>query len=197
MRFVHTERSAFPIAVTAGVAPPVARLETSYSVLHPAAISSRNAAFRAAMNAGVVAAILSSIADGSSVFAFPLAGFLCVLLYRKRITAGAPTPGIGFRLGAIAGLVGFAILILLKTVLILGFHAQNILHDELIQFLRDAQSRYTDPQMRQSADRLMTPEGLAFFMIFVSAFMCVLLVLLSGVGGAISAVLLRRKSPPQ
>ena len=126
VRFVHTERSAFPIAVTAGVAPPVARVETSYSVLHPAAISSRNAAFRAAMNAGVVAAILSSISDGSSVFAFLLAGFLCVLLYRRQISAGAPTPGRGFRLGAIAGLVGFAILVLLKTMLILAPQAHDL-----------------------------------------------------------------------
>jgi len=198
VRFVHTERSAFPIAVTAGIAPPVARLETSYSVQRPADVSSRRTAFRAVVTAGVLAAVLSSIpVGGSFVFALPLAGFLCVLLYRRHSATGEPTVGVAFRLGAGAGLAGFILLILLGTIETLGFHAQNELRDAMIQAVRQAQSRYADPQARQSLEYFLTPGGMAFLMIFGSAFMCVLFVILAGIGGAISAALVRRKLPPQ
>ena len=105
--------------------------------------------------------------------------------------------GVGFRLGAGAGLAGFAMLILLGTIdTFLGFHAQNELRDAMIQVVRQAQSRYADPQARQSLEYFLTPGGMAFLMIFGFAFMCVLFVILSGIGGAISAAFLRRKLPP-
>lgn len=198
VRFARPEPSVIPIVVAAGVVPAVALVEASHSIQHPAAASSRRAAFRAAMNAGVVAALLSSIpVGGSFVFALPLAGFLCVLLYRRYSTAGEPTPGTGFRLGAWAGLAGFVILMLLAAIETLGFHAQNELRAAMIQAVQQAQARYADPQARETLAYFMTPGGLAFLMVFGSAFMCVLFVLLSGVGGAISAALLRRKAPPE
>ncbi|PYV59360.1 MAG: hypothetical protein DMG98_05745 [Acidobacteria bacterium] len=197
MRFSRSESSTFPVAVTAGGAPPVARIEASYSVQRPADVSSRRAAFRAAVTAGVFAAVLSSVPIGGSfVFALPLAGFLCVLLYRRHSATGEPTVGVGFRLGAGAGLAGFAMLILLGTIETLGFHTQNELRDVMIQAVRQAQSRYADPQARQSLEYFLTPGGMAFLMIFGFAFMCVLFVILSGIGGAISAAFLRRKLPP-
>ncbi|PYV80443.1 MAG: hypothetical protein DMG96_00660 [Acidobacteria bacterium] len=197
MRFSRSESSTFPVAVTAGVAPPVVRIEASYSVQLPADVSSRRAAFRAAVTAGVFAAVLSSVPIGGSfVFALPLAGFLCVLLYRRHSATGEPTVGVGFRLGAGAGLAGFAMLILLGTIETLGFHTQNELRDVMIQAVRQAQSRYADPQARQSLEYFLTPGGMAFLMIFGFAFMCVLFVILSGIGGAISAAFLRRKLPP-
>jgi hypothetical protein len=150
------------------------------------------------MNAGVIAALLSMIPlGGSFLFASPLAGFLCVLLYRRYSPAEEPTPGMGFRLGAGTGLAGFIILILLKAILVLGFHAQIELRAAMIQAVRQAQARYADPQALQTLQYFMTPEGLAFLMVFGSAFMCVLFVILSGIGGAVSAALLRRKAPPQ
>jgi len=173
------------------------RIEASYSVQRPADVSSRRAAFRAAVTAGVFAAVLSSVPIGGSfVFALPLAGFLCVLLYRRHSATGEPTVGVGFRLGAGAGLAGFAMLILLGTIETLGFHTQNELRDVMIQAVRQAQSRYADPQARQSLEYFLTPGGMAFLMIFGFAFMCVLFVILSGIGGAISAAFLRRKLPP-
>ena len=42
----------------------------------------------------------------------------------------------------------------------------------------------------------MTPQGMAFMLAFGFVFMGVLFVVLSGVGGAISAALLRQKAPP-
>ncbi len=197
VRFVHTERSAFPIAVTAGVAPPVARLET-YSVQHPAAVANRRAVFRAALSAGVLAAVLSSHpVEAPPLFTLPLAGFLCVLLCRRGSIALNPTPRSGFRLGAWAGIAAFVVLIMLSAMQVLGFHEQNKLRDRLVQAVRQAQSRSADPQARQALEHFLTPGGLALLMILGSAFVCLLFIILSGIGGAISAALLRRKLPPQ
>jgi hypothetical protein len=185
--------------VAVGVTSPIIRVGPSHSIAPPpVAISTRRAAFRAAVNAGAVAAVLSLIpVGGSFVFALPLAGFLCVLLYRRYTAAAEPTPGMGFRLGAGTGLAGFVILITLNAIATLGYHAQDKVHDTLIQMLRQTQSTYADPQMRQTIEYFMTPGGLAFLMVFGSAFMCVLFVLLAGIGGAVSAALLRRKLPPE
>jgi len=150
------------------------------------------------MNAGAVAAVLSAVPiSGSFIFALPLAGFLCVLLYRRYHTAGEPTPGLGFRLGAGAGLAGFIILMTLMAISVVGFHGQDQSREAMLQVVRQAQARYTDPQMRQSLEYFLTPQGLAFLMVFASALMCVLFALLAGIGGAVSAALLRRKLPPQ
>jgi hypothetical protein len=195
VRFVPRETSGIPVLVAAGVAPVLIRADVTHSVAPPlVAVSIRRAGFRAAINAGAVAAVLSLIPIGGSfLFALPLAGFLCVLLYRRYSSVAEPTPGMGFRLGAGTGLAGFVILITLNAIATLGSQEQDKVHDTLIQLLKQTQSNYADPQMRQTMEHFLTPGGLAFLM----AFMCVLFVLLSGIGGAISAALLRRKLPPQ
>ena len=150
------------------------------------------------MNAGIVAAVLSLVPlKPSFVFALPFAGFLSVLLYRSYSRVEDPSTALGFRLGVWTGLTGFVILIGLIAISTLGFHGQNELRDQLIQAVHQAQSRYTDPQSREALEQFLTPSGLAALMVLGSAFMCVLFAVLSGIGGAVSAALLRRKSPPQ
>jgi hypothetical protein len=188
--------NAVVVAPGAGTPPPI-RVEDQFSFQQPAAGSDRSAALRAAMNAGVIAAVLSSLPLGPAfIFALPIAGFLCVLFYRRRSLAEEPSPGAGFRLGALTGLFGFAIFVVLTAVETLVFRAQNELRDAMIQAIRQAQARSADPQARQMLDYFMTPQGLVFMMVFGFIFMCIAFVLLSGIGGAISAGLLRRKGPP-
>jgi hypothetical protein len=66
----------------------------------------------------------------------------------------------------------------------------------VIQVIQQAQARNPDPQARQAFEYFMTSQGMALMMVFGFVFMGVLFVLLSGLGGAISASLLRRKAPP-
>jgi hypothetical protein len=66
----------------------------------------------------------------------------------------------------------------------------------MIQAIRQAQARSADPQVRQMLDYFATPQGLLFLLIFGFVFMCIVFVVLSGLGGAVSAALLRRKGPP-
>jgi hypothetical protein len=196
IRFTRHEVSTIPILVAEGVSPPVAAIEAPYSPGQPTSGMNRRAAFRSAMNAGIVAALLSLVSKGSFAFALPFAGFLCVLLYRRYGSATDPSPGLGFRLGVWTGVAGFAILIILSAISTLGFNGQNELRDALIQVVHQAQSRYTDPQSRAALEQFLTPGGLATLMVFGSAFTCVFFAVLSGIGGAVSAALLRRKLPP-
>ncbi len=157
----------------------------------------QNAALRAALHAGVVAAILSLIPLRSAfVFALPVAGFLCVLLYRRRVSGEELSVGSGFKLGSLAGLFAFALFVVLTAAATLVSHAENELREAMLQAIRQAQARSPDAQARQMLDYFTTPQGLVVMMILGFAFTGVMFVLLSGLGGSISAKLLHRKGPP-
>ena len=157
----------------------------------------QNAALRSALHAGVVAAILSLIPLRSAfVFALPVAGFLCVLLYRRRVSGEELSVGSGFKLGSLAGLFAFALFVVLTAAATLVSHAENELREAMLQAIRQAQARSPDAQARQMLDYFTTPQGLVVMMILGFAFTGVMFVLLSGLGGSISAKLLHRKGPP-
>jgi len=188
---------AVVVVGSATVAPAPVRVEDGYSGPQPPTGLKLRPALPSALNAGAIAAVLSALPLGAGfIFALPLAGFLCVLFYRRRSSAEEPSPGAGFRLGAVAGLFGFVFFVILMAGEMVGFHAQNEPRDAVIQAVHQAQARAADPQAREMLDYFLTPPGIVFIMIFGFIFMGITFVLLSGVGGAISAALLRRKPPP-
>lgn len=152
---------------------------------------------RAAFYAAIVAAVLSLIQPrGGFILTLPLGGLLSVLLYRRLSLGSEPSLRTGFRLGAISGLFVFGLLMIVIAVGTLALHSEADTHAQVIQIIQQAQARNPDPQARQAFEYFMTPQGMAFMMVVGFVFMGVLFVLLSGVGGAISASLLRRKAPP-
>lgn len=152
---------------------------------------------RAAFYAAIVGAVLSLVQPGASfVIALPLAGFLTLLLYRRFSLKSEVSPRAGFRLGAISGLFVFGLLMIVIAAGSLAFHSEADTHAQVIQVIKQAQARNPDPQARQVFEYFMTAQGMAIMMVVGFVFMGVLFVLLSGVGGAISASLLRRKAPP-
>jgi MFS family permease len=154
----------------------------------------RQAAVRSALNAGAVAGILSLLPLGLIVGP-PLAGFLSVRLYRRRSSVQELSTGAGFKLGALCGAFGFAIFAALGAVIMLASQNQDKFRETVNQAVRHAQARYTDYQA-QWLDYFTTPQGLIVMAILLSFFFCVAFVLLSGLGGAISAARVRRKGPP-
>lgn len=76
-------------------------------------------------------------------------------------------------------------------------HAQNDIRDAMVEAIHRQQARTPDPQARQMLDYFLTPHGFVVMMIVGMIFTGVIFVLLSGVGGTISAALLRRKEPPR
>ncbi len=198
VRFAGREPSSDAVIVQDRSVPPTQVLaDETYPTLQPFIQHDSSAVLRSALNAGVIAAILSSIPIGAAfIFALPFAGFLSILFYRRRSLVQEASPRMGFRLGSLTGFFGFLIFVVLTAVETVAFHAQNELRDAMMQAIRQAQARSADPQARQMLDYFMTPQGLAIMMIFGFIFMCILFVVLSGLGGALSAALLRRKSPP-
>jgi hypothetical protein len=196
VRATTREYSRAPVSVAESASSAAVFAETGHLPSRTTAKADAHSELRSALYAGVVAAALSTIQPASFILALPLGGFLSVLLHRRRSMGEDPGPLAGFRLGAFTGLFAFGLLVLIGAGT-LAFRAQGAMHADMVQIILQAQARSTDPQAKQAFDYFLTPQGMAFMMIFGFVFMCILFVLLSGIGGAISASLLRRKGPPQ
>jgi hypothetical protein len=162
-------------------------------IKYPAAGLHKAAGLRSALSAGAIAALLCFIPLGF-LLGLPLAGFLAVLFYRRRTWPADPSRSAGFRLGARAGAFAFAILAVVRTIDILVSHNADELRQKMIEQMQRTQAN--DPaKAKQMLDFLTSSSGLTILLIF-GAIVCAIFVLLSGLGGAISAGLLRRR-PPQ
>jgi CDP-diglyceride synthetase len=153
----------------------------------------RQAALRSALNAGAIAAVLCLLPLGFLV-AMPMAGYFGIRFYGRRSLAQELSPAGGFKLGSLCGAFGSAIFVVLALALTFASHAQNEFRDRMIEMVRHAQVSYPAPQARQ-LDYFASPQGLIVMLVTTALFFCVAFVLLSGLGGAISAALLRKKGP--
>lgn len=162
----------------------------------------RGTLLRAAFNAAVIAAILS-IVRGGFIIGMPLGGFLAVLFYRRRSWRAEPSLADGFRLGVLAGLFASAILGIVvaadASVSNHGAEFRQEFQQQLIERSQTMQSRTSDPEqqqaIQQAVEYLKTSQGMTAAVIFAVVIMTVIFVALSGLGGMISASLLRRKGP--
>jgi hypothetical protein len=191
-------REAAPPPVTLKDPPiPQTQIPAEAHYISPATTRSHSNVFiRSALYAAILGAILSLVPIGAAfVLALPIAGFLSILFYRRRTLVEEPSPAIGFRLGSLTGFFTFLIFLVLTSVQILAFHAQNELRDTMLQAIRQAQARNPEPQARQMLEYFMTPQGLVFMMVFGFIFLAIVFVLLAGLGGTVSASLLRRRPP--
>jgi hypothetical protein len=182
--------------VIAGVAQSIPAVETPFSIEQPKLATDRRAGWRAVVNAGTVAAVLSLI-PGLAVLALPLAGLICVLLYRRAGISEELTPGAGFRLGAKAGIAGSLILAAVRILTMLAMHAEDTVRTAAIEAVQRTGWLYSDQQIKDAVELLKSPGGLAACLIISVVVVCAIFALLCGIGGAVSAALLRRKLPPQ
>lgn len=165
---------------------------------HRVAGRERAVVLRAALNAAVVAAILSLI-PFASIVGMPLGGFLAVLFYKRRSWRAEPSLAGGFRLGALTGLLASAILGIVLTAGVLTSNHGPEFQQQLIQRIQTMENRYPDPDQRQAIQQMVeylkTQQGMTTAVILGAILVAVIFVVLSGLGGMISASLLRRKGP--
>lgn len=192
IRFDAAEASSQAIKVASREGSETALNEPEYD---RAARFEKKSAVRAALYAGLIAALLSLLPLGFIVGS-PLGGFLSVLLYRRRSWSGDLSPSSGFRLGAVAGVFGYAIFLFLAAAQLALSRGQNDVRDAMVEAVHRQQARNPDQQARQMLEYFLTPHGLMVMMVVGIVVMAVLFVLLSGLGGRVSAALLRRKGPP-
>jgi hypothetical protein len=153
--------------------------------------------WKGALLSGLAAAVLTAmpvVGLGCCLWLLG-AGALAVWLYQRRIPGSFVTPGMGMRIGAVSGAIGFVITAIW---MVLRFVANNQEFRTAMQEAMDKSiSANPDPRaqeiMRQFMGNLNTPQGLATFFVFVLALMGVAFVIFSAAGGALGASMFARR----
>jgi hypothetical protein len=120
-------------------------------------------------------------------------GLVAVLLYRRRVPQSRLTPGMGARVGALAGLFGFGVFALLLAVEMLISRRTGRFRALLQQIVEQASAQNSDPNAQQVLQRLTSPEGLAALMTLVLVTAFVVFLLFSSLGGALGAHLSNKR----
>jgi hypothetical protein len=160
---------------------------------HPTRASDRARFLRAAIYAGAIGALLILIPWGI-VIAIPLAGTLSVRFFRKGAFDQHVPPRLGFRLGALSGLLLSGMLVLMITLSIAAQGGNDQIREHTLEALRHYQATHPDPQAQQIYQAFQTPQGFVVFTLFGMLFLCIIIVVLSGLAGLVSAALWQRRS---
>lgn len=154
--------------------------------------------WRAAVPSALMAGLLAGLGTVIPFFPFILlcmlaAGGLSVTFYTRREAHAHIRPGMGMRIGALAGLFGFLMNAVLSSLGMLSASNRANLRTEMANRLKDAMATSSDPAatetLRNLGDKLNTPSGLVMFFVIALVFFGILFVLLSGLGGALGASL--------
>lgn len=146
--------------------------------------------------AGLIAAFLMFIPLGAFGVSMLAAGSLAVLFYHRRNPARLVTPGIGARVGALGGMLGFAIFAVFAAIEVVVFHGGGALRAAMLEAIQQSAARTSDPQAQQMVEYLKSPAGMALMMGLGLALVFLLFLVLSSLGGAVGAALLRRRNHP-
>ena len=143
--------------------------------------------------AGLIAAGFMFILVKTGVLWMIAAGILAVVLYRRRNPGGTLSPGMGARLGAVSGVLGFGIFAVFTAIEILVFHSGGQLRAALLDAIEQSALRASDPQAQQYVTYFKSPPGLALFMALMLVVMFFIFLILASLGGSLAASLLRRR----
>jgi len=125
-----------------------------------------------------------------------MVGFLAVVFYRLGNPEASIRPGAGARLGALSGLICFALASIVEAVAVLALHKGAEIRQALLTTINQAASRTSDPQALAMFERFKSPQGLEALMIFGILFGLVAGVLLAAVTGALGGAVLRPRRKP-
>jgi hypothetical protein len=163
---------------------------------HPQAVQ-WDAAWKGAVLSGLFAAVLSAtpvISLGCCLWLLG-AGALSVFFYQRRVPAALVTPGMGMRIGAVSGVVGFVA----STFWLVFQFARNSqeFRSALQEQMEKSIGSNPDPRaqdiMRQFMNNLNTPQGLATFFVLLLVIIAIAFVVFSAAGGAIGAAMFAKR----
>jgi len=120
-------------------------------------------------------------------------GVVAVLIYRRRVPRSYPTSGMGARIGALAGLFGFGVFVLLLALQMLVSRESGRFRQLLQQVMEQAAAQNADPRAQEVMQRLTSPEGMALVLTLVLVMSLAGFLLFSSLGGAAGAYLIRRR----
>lgn len=150
-----------------------------------------SAVFRPSILAAGVASLLTVLRLYPAV-AVITAGFLAVLFYRQRWPGSTIKAGTGIRLGALSGLLWFAIISIIGAVQVLYLHKGPEFRESLVKLVDQAIAQTPDPQTLSSLNFLKTSSGLEFLMIALLIFGLFVAIFLAIIGGVLGRSILGR-----
>ncbi len=150
-------------------------------------------AWRCASIAGVVAGFISFLPIlGIGFFLWALAaGAWAASAYIQRTSTGGSTRALGWRLGALTGLVSFCVYAVLFVFGILFFRTGPQLQQALQKAFEDAAARSGTPQSQQVLGWLLSPGGFAAIVTLVMVVFLVVFLVFGAIGGMLGASVLR------
>jgi hypothetical protein len=149
-------------------------------------------AFKPCALAALVASLLMYLGLNPFV-AMVSVGFLAVIFYRQ------PRPGImikattGAGLGALGGLLWFAMSSIFEALIVIFLHKGPELRNALLAKIQQLASQASDPQVVAMFERLTTPGGLEFLMLTSLVFAFLASIVLGGLGGALGSAIVSRR----
>jgi hypothetical protein len=123
-------------------------------------------------------------------------GFLAVVFYRQGRPQASIRPGTGARLGALSGLICFAMASIVEAMLVLVLHRGSEIRQALLTAINQAAARTSDAQALAMFEHFRSPEGLEFLMVFGLLFGLVAAIVLSALSGALGGAVLGPRRKP-
>jgi hypothetical protein len=156
-------------------------------------------AWKGALLAGVGAAILTAIpfvSVGCCLWMLG-AGVLSVSMYRKQLPGALITPGMGMKLGALAGIFGFMINAVLTVLSFVVFRSSGEFRRAMREQLEKQMASNPDPKaqaiVHQFMDWMSTPQGAATFVVLMLLVLGVVFIVITAAGGALGASMAGRR----
>ena len=164
--------------------------ETPHAAVSAAAIEWSQAVLSSlvALSAATLLVLLGTPAG----VAMLVAGFLSVLVYRRRSRVTNLTASTGAKLGALTGVLGFGVVAAILAALAAVRSGEQI-RGFVLKLLQDYAARSSDPRVLQVMEMFKTPEGFTLLVILSLIMTLIAFLIFSSVGGAIGAALLYRK----
>lgn len=141
--------------------------------------------------AALIASLLMSLGLNPFVAMFST-GFLALVFYRQRARGISVKPARGAGIGALAGLLWFAMSSVVETLFVIFLHKGAELRNALLEKLQQLSSQTSDPQVLSMFERFKTPGGLEFLMLTSLVFAFLASIVLAGLGGAVGAAIIGR-----
>jgi hypothetical protein len=125
------------------------------------------------------------------------AGALSVSFYQKRVPDTVITPGMGMKLGALAGVFAFVVNAMLSTISFLGLRASGGFRHAMEEQMQKQMASNPDPKVQEMMQRMFgwmnTPQGAATLIVFFLLIMAAVFVIFTGAGGALGASMFGRR----
>jgi hypothetical protein len=186
--------AAAPLAeVAAGVPQLPATLPASETVPVLAVPMHWSHAVRPCALAAFVGSLLMTLGLHPLV-AMLVVGFLAVVFYRQGRRGVTLTSGAGAKLGALSGLLWFAMSSILEAGVVLVLHKGGEIRQGLLAMIDQAAARTSDPQALAVFDRFKTPDGIEFLMVAGLIVGFLASVALGAAGGALGGGVLGRRN---